>query len=293
MKRVAIVVVIVALLAAIGSALRAQGIYRSLTDVVVIDVAVNDGKKPVPSLTKDDFEVRDNGVAQRVLDVSRESMPLDMTLTIDVSGSMTREDREIVQRAVGQLSTALDTGDRVRVMTFATLTAERTPLASPPINVDLSHVGPGTAVFDALLLSIVTPPMIDRRQIVLFMTDGQDTTSSFDGATVVETAKHASAPTTIVLVPNRAPNPVRGLLHSVAAQTGGEVVELKGHDQLNQAFLTALQNFKTSYLVRYSPTGVSKTGWHDVAVRIKSKSYQVRARRGYWADSSVKSSSPK
>lgn len=293
MKNLALGLAGLAIVTAIGSAPRAQGVYRSLTDVVVIDVAVNDGKKAVPSLTKDDFDIRDNGVVQRVLDVSRESMPLDMTLTIDVSGSMTREDREVVQRAVGQLSDALDQGDRVRVMTFATLTAERTPLASPPINVDLSHVGPGTAVFDSLLLSIITPPMIDRRQIVLFMTDGQDTTSSFSGTTVVETAKHASAPTTIVLVPNRAPNPVRGLLTSVAAQTGGEVVELKGHNQLSQAFITALQNFKTSYLVRYSPSGVSKTGWHDVAVRIKSKNYQVRARRGYWADSGVKSSSPR
>jgi len=285
MRRLAIVGFVCALAGAAASTPDAQGVYRSLTDVVIIDVAVTDGKKPITTLTKDDFDVRDNGVQQGILDLSLETMPLDMTVTADVSGSMTREDRETIARAISQVSSALGPDDRVRVMTFATLTAERTPLARPPINVDLSHVGPGTAVFDALLLSILTPSMVDRRQCVLFMTDGQDNSSSFDGATVLETAKHASAPTTIVLVPNRASNPVHAVLQSVATQTGGEVVELKRHDELSRAFLTALENFKTSYVVRYSPTGVSKTGWHDVAVRIKSKNYQVRARQGYWADS--------
>ena len=113
------------------------------------------------------------------------------------------------------------------------------------------------------------------------MTDGQDTSSSFDGSLAIETARHASAATTVVLVPSRAPDLTRGMLVSVAAQTGGEVIELKGHDQLSQAFLTALDNFRTSYMLRYIPTGVEKSGWHDVTVQVKSKNYSIRARRGY------------
>jgi len=262
----------------------AQTPFRTSTDVVVIDVSVTDGRRlPITNLTKDDFALKDNDAAQQILDFDREAMPLDVTVTIDVSGSMTRDDREMVSRAVAQVSDRLGPADRARVMTFATMTAERTPLAHPPIKVDLSAVGPGTAIFDALLLSVITPPLPDRRQCVLFMTDGQDTTSIFDASLVIDTARHASAPTTIVLVPNRAPITTRGLLFSVAAQTGGEIVELKGHDQLSQAFLTALENFRTSYVLRYSPAGVSRTGWHDVTVTVKNKDLRVRARRGYWA----------
>jgi hypothetical protein len=276
--------VALAVLAAVGSGPAAQTPFRVSTDVVVIDASVTDGRRlPITNLKKEDFELRDNGVLQQVLDFDRAPMPLDVTVTIDVSGSLRREDREVISRAVGQVSDRLGADDRARVLTFATLTAERTPLARPPIAVDLSAVGPGTAVFDALLLSVITPPVVDRRQCVLFMTDGEDTTSSFDASLVIETARHASAPTTIVLVASDAPATVRGLLYSVSAQTGGELFELKGHEQLSQTFLTAFENFRTSYVLRYTPTGVSRTGWHDVAVTVKNKSHRVRARRGYWA----------
>jgi hypothetical protein len=259
----------------------AQSVFRARTDVIVIDAAVHEGRKPVAGLTKDDFEIRDNGVVQPVLDVSRESMPLDATITIDISGSMTRQDRELVKGAVAQVSDSLKPSDRARVMLFDTVVSEATALSHPPISVDLSTIGPGTAVFDALLLSLISPPMVDRRQFVLFMTDGHDTSSSFDGSLAIKTARHASAATTVVLVPSRAPDLTRGVLVSVAAQTGGEVIELKGHDQLSQAFLTALDNFRTSYMLRYIPTGVEKSGWHDVTVQVKSKNYSIRARRGY------------
>src|SRR5262245_60876996 len=85
----------------------AQSAFRGRADVVVIDAAVHDGRKPVSGLTTDDFEIRDNGVVQRVLDVTRESAPLDVTITIDISGSMTRNDRELVKRAVTQVSDSL------------------------------------------------------------------------------------------------------------------------------------------------------------------------------------------
>ena len=260
---------------------RVQSVFRASADLVVIDAAVQDGRKPVGGLTKEDFEIRDNGIVQRVLDVSHESVPLDVTITIDVSSSMTRKDRDLVKRAVTQVSDSLKPSDRARVIVFAAAVSEAKALSHPPISVDLSTTSDGTAVFDALLLSLVSPPIVDRRQFVLFMTDGFDTSSSFDGSLAIETARHASAATTVVLVPSRAPDQTRGMLVSVAAQTGGEVIELKGHDQLSQAFLTALDNFRTSYMVRYIPTGVAKTGWHDVTVRVKSKNYSIRARRGY------------
>jgi VWFA-related protein len=234
-------------------------------------------------LTNDDFEIRDNGVLQTALDVSRESMPLDVTITIDISGSMQPRDLALVKAAVAQVSDSLKSSDRARVMVFDATVSERTPLAHPPISLDLSKAGGGTAMFDALLLSIVAPPIVDRRQLVILMTDGQDTVSSFDASVVIETARHTSAATTVVLVPSRASDLTRGLLVSVAAQTGGEVMELKGHEQLSQAFLTALDNFRMSYVLRYAPTGVSKGGWHDVTVKVKSKNYTVRARRGYSA----------
>jgi Ca-activated chloride channel family protein len=258
--------------------------FRAKTDVVVIDAAVTDNRaEAVTTLTKDDFEIRDNGVVQAILDFTRETAPLDVTITIDVSGSMTRADRAIVERALSSIGGVLTPADRASVVTFGALIAERAPMRAGPIVADLSGAGTGgTALFDALLLALVTPPAVDRRQFGLFMTDGDDNYSFFDSATVVETARHANAPLSIVLVENRASLPVRGALQAIAVTTGGEVIESRRRDGLEQAFLTALENFRTSYVLRYTPAGVDPGGWHDVSVTVKAKGYAVRARRGYW-----------
>ena len=269
--------------AAIPGAPPPQTIYRAQTDVVVIDAAVTNGRTPVTNLTKADFELKDNGVVQSILDFSRETAPLDVTVTIDVSGSMTRADRVVVERALAAISGALTPADRAAVVTFGSHIAERVPLQPGPITADLSTVGSGgSAVFDALLLALVTPPAPGRRQFGLFMTDGEDNASLFDSRTVVETARHAGSLISIVVVENRASLSVQGALRAVALNTGGEVIELKKKDGLSLAFLTALENFRTSYVLRYSPTGVEPTGWHDVAVSVRSRGYTVRARRGYW-----------
>jgi hypothetical protein len=278
----AILVGVGCLVAATGAP-HAQSAFRSRTDVVVIDAAVTDGRNPVIGLTKDDFELRDNGVLQQILDVGRETMPLDVTITIDVSGSMTPAERVVIERAIGTLSSALRPDDRGGVVTFSSRIAERVKLQRPPIRADLSPLGQGTAVVDALLLSLVSAPVVDRRRFGLFMTDGEENASSFDAATVVETARHASGQTSILVVRDRgrAPQRMEDMFRHVAETTGGELIRLGPGDDLSRGFLTALENFRLSYVLRYSPDGTPAAGWHNVAVKVKSRNYNVRARRGY------------
>ena len=270
--------------ASAGVASSAQ-IYRSRAEVVVIDVSVMDGRRPVLQLQRDDFELRDSGVVQQILDFDSQTLPLDVTVTVDISGSMTPEKRATVERAIGQVSRALRPDDRGAVVTFAARISERSPLQAPPILVDLSGVGPGTSVRDALLLSLVTDRRDDRRQLNLFMTDGDDTSSYFDTRTVVETARHAGGQTSVILVRDngRLRGPTREMIDQVAATTGGEVLELDGGDDLSNAFLRTVEAFRTSYVLRYTPNGVSATGWNEVVVRVKKRNYTVRARNGYWA----------
>jgi hypothetical protein len=55
------------------------------------------------------------------------------------------------------------------------------------------------------------------------------------------------------------------------------------HDGLPRAFLRALDDFRSSYVLRYSPHGVAAGGWHEIAVRVTrpGRGYVVRARKGY------------
>jgi parallel beta-helix repeat protein len=77
-------------------------------------------------------------------------------------------------------------------------------------------------------------------------------------------APYSSAALYIGRISERAPN--RGVLESVATVTGGLVdSDASG---LSARFERVLEDFRTAYVVRYVPRGVTKTGWHEIAVRV-------------------------
>ena len=59
---------------------------------------------------------------------------------------------------------------------------------------------------------------------------------------------------------------------------------------LGASFIRELEDFRTSYVLRYSPTGVPAGGWHDVDVRLNRPGrFEVRARKGYFGETGVDS----
>ena len=76
-----------AILAAAIVPVAAQQTFRSTTAVVSVSVSVKRGNAVVANLTAADFALTDNGVAQIVEAVSMESVPVDVTLFLDTSGS--------------------------------------------------------------------------------------------------------------------------------------------------------------------------------------------------------------
>jgi hypothetical protein len=80
-----------------------------------------------------------------------------------------------------------------------------------------------------------------------------------------------------------ADGPVMEAFKAIAQGTGGEIIRIDADEALSEAFLRAVENFRTSYVRRYAPTGGPALGWHDVTVSVKSKRYTIRARRGYFA----------
>lgn len=275
----------------VGQTVQQAPTFRARADVVAIDVSVMDGKKPLTTLTKDDFRLTDDGVPQTLLDVGREQMPLDVTLTIDVSGSVTPQKRAAIERAVQQVSETLKPDDRCRVISFGARVVEETPLSPPPVSLKLSNRGAGaggTSFIDALLLSLVTAPLTNRRQLNLFLTDGMDTTSFHKVPLVLDTMKFANGQTSVIIVRGGGSSlsdrgPVWDMLKTVTATGGGQIVEMDRNDELKDKFLTALDEFRTSYLLRYAPTGVPRSGWHPVQVTLAKGRHTIRARQGYWA----------
>ena len=57
------------------------------------------------------------------------------------------------------------------------------------------------------------------------------------------------------------------------------------NQDLGPAFVRALNDFRTSYVLRYAIQGQAKAGWHELQVRVtRPGEYEVRARKGYFGD---------
>jgi hypothetical protein len=52
---------------------------------------------------------------------------------------------------------------------------------------------------------------------------------------------------------------------------------------LDESFLAAFEDFRSSYVLRYNLEGVPRPGWHAVVVTVTKpgKTYLVRTRTGY------------
>jgi len=115
------------LLAAVVAALPVQQIgaqeqlptFRSMANAVAVDVTVRDNKrKSVTGLRASDFEVYDNSVRQEVAEISYGKLPIDVTVALDVSFSVTGLMLERLRSGVVTLMRDLAREDRLRLMLF-------------------------------------------------------------------------------------------------------------------------------------------------------------------------------
>src|SRR4029079_13516522 len=89
-----------------------------------------------------DFELLDDGVAQEISDLNYERLPIDVTVVLDVSASVTGAVLDQLRQSVRQLKADLGARDRLKLVAFnmqvrrlvdfeATAAAADTAVASP------------------------------------------------------------------------------------------------------------------------------------------------------------------
>jgi VWFA-related protein len=281
-----------------------QQTFRSGVDVVRVDALVTAGRREVTGLTPADFEVRDNGVLQTVDTIAFESLPLTVTFVLDTSGSVAGDKMQHLSSAVDLILRGLREQDRVGLVTFSHRVWQRVPLTRDVAQVRrvlaaAKAVG-GTSLNDAVYAGLALSESQDSRALVLVFSDGMDNASWLGDETVERAARRADAVVYGVAVSanvtgtyqvrgNRATNRERpeylpgqtDFLEAVAAATGGRLIKADATDDLPKAFDQILQEFRTRYLITYSPRGVDTPGWHAIDVKIKGRRADVRARRGY------------
>ncbi|HXT68967.1 MAG TPA: VWA domain-containing protein [Vicinamibacterales bacterium] len=280
-----------------------QPVFRSTTSTVSVNVSVKRGNSIVANLKTTDFLLTDNGVAQTVEAVSIESVPIDVTLFLDTSGStagkLDEMDKDV--QAVVQL---LRPGDRFRLLTIGDAVQPAVPWveAGTQVKTRFSAVGGISVIHDALLAGLVHRPDPGRRHLVVGMTDRQDCGSVVPASLLLELAGRTDALLHLVdysggggpanyrvrsCTPRARPDGVR-IIEQAAERTGGELRKQARWfraSSIARAFRTIFSDFRQSYVLRYSPNGVSGRGWHTIRVQVpKAPDATIRARQGYYAD---------
>ena len=114
----------------------AQERFRSDVNLITMDVTVRASGSPVRGLRSSDFVVIDSGVPREVSAVYADTLPIDVTLLLDTSGSMVGT-LDAMRANIRDVASKLLPDDRLRVMTVADDVREvvpfqpaRAPLAS-------------------------------------------------------------------------------------------------------------------------------------------------------------------
>jgi VWFA-related protein len=271
--------------------------FRSRVAVVHVDAFVTRGGRPLPDLEASDFELRDDGVPQRLELVSAASRPLSATLVFDTSSSVAGE-RLAGLRAAGEaFLDGLRPADRAALVAF---NEDVVWLAEPTsdkavVRRALTGLGAGgwTAAFDALYSGILLsagplPPLV-----VLF-TDGVDNASWLGAADLKVVAERSDtlvhvvawhtppAPGAPLRVPRLAESPQDRALREIAEASGGRLWTAESPARLRQVFAAIADAMGHRYVLRYEPSGVRGAGWHRIEARLRGVAGDVHVRSGYW-----------
>jgi len=168
-----------------AAALLAQGTpsvpqFRSATHVVPVYATVTDAQgRLVSNLTRDDFQLFDNGSPQAITTFGAGRQPISVVLMLDRSGSVA--DRfPLIEAAAERFVEQLAPDDRARIGSFS----ERVEIAPDEftsnqdtlkeiIRHGLQNIGP-TPLWNATAAAITALSGETNRRVVLIFTDGHD-----------------------------------------------------------------------------------------------------------------------
>jgi VWFA-related protein len=270
----------------------------------------------IPNLTKNDFDVAEDGKAQTVKYFTAESnLPLTLGIMIDSSGSQRNVldmEKEVGGAFLRQILTdkdeafVIDFDISVDLLQDFTRDVHRLQAAlnKAKINVDYSsggipgmgggpvpqHNSPGTLLYDAVYLS--AHDMLSKevgRKAMILLTDGEDEGSRLKIQDAIEASQKADSIVYVLLCADRGFYGGFGYsgeseMRKLTEATGGRVINVGNKfDKLRDAFDQIAAELRSQYNIGYTPTNAKLDGTYR-KLEIKNKQgYKIQARAGYYA----------
>jgi VWFA-related protein len=281
---------------------RQRGTFRGGVELVSLGVTVTGpGGRYVSDLRTEDFTILEDGRKQEITFFERATSPLAVSLLIDSSTSMQRQ-MALAQQAATEFVARLRPGDLAQVVDFDRRVQVLQPFTDDreTLNRAIQRVVPrgSTSMFNAIYIALRELAALDkpagdeiRRDVIVVLSDGEDTSSLVTFDHVLDGAKRSSSVIyTIALGTTGAPNRRDGThpefaLRTLAQETGGRMFLPKSAADLPGIYNDIADELASQYVLGYVSNVGGRQGWRTLSVRVGRPDLRARARTGYYAGS--------
>ncbi len=274
--------------------------YVLHTDVeeVVLNCTVLDGTRLVPDLTKDDFQITEDGVKQTLISFQHTDLPVSIAIVVDNSGSMARK-RPSVNKSALDLVQASNPQDEAFVVNFsdeAFIDQEFTSDVNK-LRDGLGHIESrgGTALYDAVVASAdkLVADAKRAKQVLILITDGEDNASSLNLEQTIHRVQQLSGPVIYSIgllfgdeMSHAEVRHARRALEMLSTETGGIAFFPKSIENIDQIAAEVARDIRNQYTLGYHSTKpTTEPGFRQVHVTAEAKGMTkltVRTRTGYF-----------
>ena len=275
--------------------------FRTGVDVVSLNVTVSDGTaRFVTDLKPEDLLVYEDGVLQEITYFSRRQLPIALALLIDTSASMDERMTTAQEAAIGfsrrlrpeDLAEIIDFDSRVDILqTFTNSVADLEGA------IRQTSAGGSTSLYNALYISLrelkKAPLRVEdvRREAIVVLSDGEDTSSLVTFEEVLDLAKRSE--TAIYSIGLKSDDGGSGfreadfVLRQLAQETGGRAFFPDDVDSLADIYEQISDELSSQYSVGYVSANPLRNGqWRRIVVRVNREQIAARTKQGYFGPTS-------
>ena len=280
--------------------------FRAGVDLVSLNVTVSDGTaRYVTDLTAQDFNIFEDGVKQEVTFFNHTNLPIALALLIDTSASMEPK-LPTAQEAAAGFARKLRTQDLAEIVDFDSrvVVLQGFTNAIPDLEQSIrkTSAGGSTSLYNAIYIALkdlkkVVAKNVDeiRRQAIVVLSDGEDTSSLLPFEEVLDLAKRSE--TAIYSIGLRSNDTLSSstkgfkeaefVLRQFSQETGGRSFFPNQASDLTNVYGQIADELSSQYTVGYTSRNAKRDGsWRRVVVRVTRPNLTARTKQGYFAPTS-------
>lgn len=275
-------------------------VFRAGVELVSLNVTVTDSQgRYVTDLEQADFSVFEDGAKQELTFFNRSNLPIALSLLIDSSASMEQRMEHAQEAAIGfarkvreqDLAQVVDFDSRVEIKIGFT---NRVPDLESAIRI--TAPGGSTALHNAVYISLKELAKIKaanveevRRQAIIVLSDGEDTSSLVSFEEVLELAKRSETAIYTIGLQPRETSALRGfreaefVLRQLAQETGGRSFFAKRVEDLKDVYGQIADELSSQYSMGYQSKNPRRDGaFRRLVVQVNRPNTTARTKRGYY-----------